>query len=79
LFRRGFTWFKDWYFPEGFMEGDQKLQAEKPIDEHASQRHRARWVREINVFIERAGPNPGEQRIIADALHRAGILKETLK
>ncbi len=28
---RGFTWFKDWYFPEGFMEGSQKLQAEKPV------------------------------------------------
>jgi hypothetical protein len=33
LYRLGFTWFKDWYFPEGFMEGEQKLQAEKPLNE----------------------------------------------
>ncbi|RMG67083.1 MAG: DUF1122 domain-containing protein [Nitrospirae bacterium] len=25
----GFRWFKDWYFPEGAMEGGQKLQAQK--------------------------------------------------
>ncbi len=30
LFKLGYTWFKDWYFPEGFMEGGQKLQAENP-------------------------------------------------
>jgi len=25
----GFKWFKDWYFPEGALEGGQKLQAQK--------------------------------------------------
>ncbi|MEM4624187.1 MAG: DUF1122 family protein [Thermosphaera sp.] len=29
LIRMGFTWFKNWYYPEGFMEGGPKLQAEK--------------------------------------------------
>ncbi len=33
LFKNGFTWFKDWYFPEGYLEGGRKLQGEKPLDE----------------------------------------------
>ena len=33
LFENGFTWFKDWYFPEGYLEGGRKLQGEKPLDE----------------------------------------------
>jgi len=32
LLKRGFTWFKDWYFPEGFMEGNPKIQGEKPLN-----------------------------------------------
>ena len=33
LFKNGFTWFKDWYFPEGYLEGGRKLQGEKPLNE----------------------------------------------
>lgn len=33
LFQAGCTWFKDWYFPEGFMEGDVKLQGNKSLDQ----------------------------------------------
>lgn len=36
LFVLGFTWFKDWYFAEGFWEGGQKLQGEKPNEESKS-------------------------------------------
>lgn len=32
LWKSGFRWFKDWYFPEGWMEGDQKLQGNKPLN-----------------------------------------------
>lgn len=39
LLRQGFTWFKDWYFPEGFMEGGQKLQAEKPLSGEVRSKH----------------------------------------
>ncbi|MCS7108277.1 MAG: DUF1122 family protein [Sulfolobales archaeon] len=39
LFQHGFTWFKDWYFPEGFMEGGPKLQAEKPISDDVRTKH----------------------------------------
>lgn len=39
LLKHGFTWFKDWYFPEGFMEGGPKIQAEKPINSKTRARH----------------------------------------
>jgi hypothetical protein len=48
LYRLGFTWFKDWYFPEGYMEGEQKLQAEKPLDDDSRNRH----LREIRSAVE---------------------------
>ena len=33
LLRAGFTWFKDWYFPEGGAEGGMKLQANLPMND----------------------------------------------
>ncbi len=53
LYRRGFTWFKDWYYPEGFMEGEQKLQGEKPLDTEGKTRQNARLLRELEGFIDR--------------------------
>ncbi len=51
LAKRGFTWFKDWYFPEGLMEGGHKLQAEKPADERAVLRHLKELEREFEGFL----------------------------
>jgi len=51
LFQLGFTWFKDWYFPEGFMEGGPKLQCKKPASEEARLRHLARLREEVAAFI----------------------------
>jgi hypothetical protein len=53
LFNLGFTWFKDWYFPEGGSEGTQKLQGEKPLDEDASKRHKETRIAEIKEFIKK--------------------------
>jgi len=39
LFIDGCTWFKDWYFPEGGLEGGQKLQGEKPFNKSDKKRH----------------------------------------
>jgi hypothetical protein len=47
LFKLGFTWFKDWYFAEGFWEGGQKLQGEKPNDES-----RIRQLKEIYMEVK---------------------------
>jgi len=45
---RGFTWFKDWYYPEGFMEGNPKIQGVKPLNEE----HRRRNLEEIRAEVE---------------------------
>ena len=58
LYDLGFTWFKAWYYPEGFWEGGQKLQAEKPVDAAAAQRHREALAREIRRFLDRATTLP---------------------
>jgi len=39
LLKNGFTWLKDWYFPEGFREGAPKLQGEKPLNKDVFMRH----------------------------------------
>jgi len=53
LLENGFTWFKDWYFPEGFMEGGPKLQAEKPIDEKARMRHLTEICSTAREYVEK--------------------------
>ena len=39
LLKNGFTWLKDWYFPEGFREGAPKLQGEKSLNKDVFMRH----------------------------------------
>lgn len=53
LFKRDFTWFKDWYFAEGFYEGGQKLQAEKAIDEVHRKKHLANIEKDVNEMLEK--------------------------
>ena len=55
MLRLGFTWFKDWYFPEGYLEGNQKLQGEKPLDARARDRHYDAIRQEVLHFAERIG------------------------
>ncbi len=55
LFKLGYTWFKDWYYPEGFMEGGIKLQAEKPVNLEAEARHLREIRSELEMFLERGG------------------------
>lgn len=53
LFSIGFTWFKDWYFPEGFLEGNQKLQAERPYRREIIEGHLRNIRNEILVFLNK--------------------------
>ncbi|MHA1209321.1 MAG: DUF1122 family protein [Candidatus Freyarchaeota archaeon] len=44
LFQLGFTWFKDWYFAEGFWEGGVKLQGEKTNEQNRNrQLEKIQW------------------------------------
>lgn len=53
LFNLDFTWYKDWYFPEGGHEGGQKLQGEKPLNKEARNRHLRSIQKETLSFLER--------------------------
>jgi len=56
LLTRGFTWFKDWYYPEGFMEGGRKLEAEKPLTPEHARRHLEEIARDVLELMERGIP-----------------------
>ena len=51
LYSFGFTWYKDWYFPEGGFEGGQKLQGEKPLDEHHKNRQMDKLYSQVSDFV----------------------------
>lgn len=57
LFTLGFTWFKDWYFPEGFMEGNMKLQGEKPLNNTLKSEQLRKMHEEIKAFLIHAKNN----------------------
>lgn len=52
LFTLGFTWFKDWYFPEGLKEGGEKLQAEKPLSEEQKREHLEEIRAQLISYLE---------------------------
>lgn len=52
MLRRGFTWLRHWYYPEGFMEGGEKIQGEKPMSSDNLRRHLSTLRRELEEFVE---------------------------
>ncbi len=52
MLQHGFTWFKDWYFPEGFNEGNHKLQGEKPLNDERRKKHLASIREEVEGYME---------------------------
>lgn len=73
LFRLGFTWFKPWYYPEGFREGGQKLQAEKPLDPAARARHVRAVQEDVRRFLAQADRLP-DHPVVARALERGRLV-----
>ena len=50
LLKRGYTYFRDWYIPEGLMEGGHKIQAEKPKNEELKEKHLQKILEEYKEF-----------------------------
>jgi hypothetical protein len=73
LWKSGCTWFKDWYFAEGFMEGDVKLQGDKPLDEASRERDLLKIYEELAQFLRK---EKGEEKFFLDAKKKA---QSTLK
>ena len=70
LFGLGFTWFKDWYYPEGFLEGGKKIQAQKPLNATSRKRNLSRTARILEKFLsDESRPKPG--RYLSEALLNA--------
>jgi hypothetical protein len=76
LFTLGFTWFKDWYFPEGFMEGNMKLQGEKPLNNTLKIEQLRKIHKEIKTFLINTKDN---EWYIIKAKERAKILISSLR
>lgn len=51
LLAAGCTWFKDWYFPEGWLEGEFKLQGNKPASEEAREQNLAALHAEVERWL----------------------------
>ncbi len=65
MLKHGFTWFKDWYFPEGFNEGGYKLQGEKPLNEKRRKAHMESIRKNVKDFTS------GEEALPPSILKRA--------
>lgn len=63
LWKSGFMWFKNWYFPEGFMEGDMKLQGNKPLNEEVRRQRLVDTQGELEQFL--SGDADGEAYLAA--------------
>ncbi len=77
LLEAGCRWFKDWYFPEGGMEGGTKLQGTIPLDRRRRVEGARRLLGELDSW-ERSG-SPGVESAIGEWAQRArGILRADL-
>ncbi len=80
LLALGFTWFKNWYYPEGFMEGGPKLQAEKPLSEEHKERQLRNLMKELLDFISSSRTSGNEYllRSVKRAEEAVRIIKRML-
>ncbi|QKQ99743.1 DUF1122 domain-containing protein [Metallosphaera tengchongensis] len=60
LLTSGFTWFKNWYFPEGGNEGGMKVQANKTL----SRSERLRQLEELLAEVK----TPNGKKIVTDLI-----------
>lgn len=82
LFQMGFTRLKDWYYPEGFMEGGPKLQGEKIVNEDLRKKHLSSICEESIgsiAFLERLSKEPELRELAEACLKRAEALRESCR
>lgn len=68
LWKSGCTWFKDWYFAEGFWEGDVKLQGNKPLNEENRRKDLLEARKELTEFLKK---EKGKEKLFLGARKRA--------
>ncbi len=62
LYVGGCRWYKDWYFAEGFMEGEEKLQGSKPLDEEKFERKTNMIKEGLRQYLDKE-PDPSKPEI----------------
>jgi hypothetical protein len=71
MYLGGCRWYKDWYFAEGFMEGEEKLQATKPLNADLFKEKTANIKSEIKEYLaQRPDPSKMEMETICRGLAR---------
>jgi hypothetical protein len=76
LYNLGYFWSKDWYFPEGFMEGEQKLQVEKPLNRESEIRQKQLINKSLKQFLSNQVFIHSQDIFIKQARERAMNLYE---
>ena len=76
LWKSGCTWFKDWYFAEGFWEGDVKLQGNKPLNEENRRKNLLEIRKELIEFLKK---EKEEEKLFLDARKRAEDVLEDIE
>ncbi|MEM3085761.1 MAG: DUF1122 family protein [Halobacteria archaeon] len=70
LWSAGCRWFKDWYFSEGWLEGEQKLQGNVPLDGEHRRKREGEAVAEVRAWLRRSGEFDEEVRRACGGLGR---------
>ncbi len=82
LLQLGFTRLKDWYYPEGFMEGGPKLQGERIVDEVLRERHLSSICEEAassKALLERLSKEPELRELAEACTRRAEAIRESCR
>ena len=78
LLDAGCTWFKDWYYPEGWMEGGMKLQGNKPVSAESRTDGLAAVRAEVAHWFDAVEDGAGrEDELLARARERAREVLES--
>jgi hypothetical protein len=74
LWKSGCTSFKDWYFAEGFWEGDVKLQGNKPVSKENRRKDLLETHKKLTEFLKK---EKRRKKLFLDARKRAeNLLKD---
>jgi len=76
LWKSGFTWFKDWYFAEGGLEGDVKLQGNKPMKDEDKQKNLLEIYNLLDEFLKK---KKNEDELFDRARERAKEIIASIK
>jgi hypothetical protein len=75
LFRAGATWFKDWYYPEGWLEGEFKLQGNKPVSDESRREQLAGLRERVEAWL----PEASDDDVAVRARERAWAVLELVR